>query len=58
MSLDVDALTSESDVGVNSAVAQGGHEGGGTVVHPGKESLAYLHQLFLVYNYGFLKPLS
>ena len=36
MSLDVDALTSQSDVGVQPAVAQRGHEGGGSV-HPGKE---------------------
>ena len=37
MSLDVDTLTSQSDVSVKSAVAQSSHEGSGTVVHPGEE---------------------
>ena len=55
MSPDVDTLTSQSDVSVNSAVAQGSHKGGGTVVHPGQESLALstatlLYGLFYIHS--------
>ena len=47
MSLDVDTLTSQSDVSVKSAVAKSSHEGGGAVVHPGEESTAQLFQRVL-----------